>query len=424
MRVTVIGCSGSFAGPRSPSSCYLVQAEHEGRTWSILLDLGSGALGALQRHLQPTTLDAVLLTHLHPDHCVDLCGLYVMRRYDPSGEPAQRLPVHGPRGTAERISAMYHGIDHGGMQAQFDFVEVKDGAPLTIGPFTLTPYAVRHPVDAFGYRVEADGATLAYTGDTDDCDNLDPLLRDADLALLDSAFVDGRDEVEGIHLTGSRAARAAVRAGGVGRLVLTHIPAWNDPEVCRAQAQEHWAGTVEVATVGSTYELPPAAGSGVVVDAGAAALMWSGYRRDHPDRAMDDEVAPAEHFGDSAAMADELLALVLHGPKRATAGLLADYRAAGEDLPRVGSHRVVCDGSGMPRAVLRVLEARLGPVTSVDEGFAWDEGEGDRTRETWLRAHGEFFSRSCERLDIAYSEDLEAVFTRFAVVWPPEHADD
>ncbi|MEO6789976.1 MAG: ASCH domain-containing protein, partial [Ornithinibacter sp.] len=68
-------------------------------------------------------------------------------------------------------------------------------------------------------------------------------------------------------------------------------------------------------------------------------------------------------------------------------------------------------------------EARIGPVASVDERFAWDEGEGDRTRDSWLLVHDEFFSRSCERLDITYSEDLEAVFTRFAVVWPPEHAD-
>ena len=86
--------------PTSPASCYLVQAEADGRTWNLLLDLGSGALGPLQRHLSPDDLDAVLLSHLHPDHCVDLCGLYVMRRYRPGGaRPADRLPVHGPAGT-------------------------------------------------------------------------------------------------------------------------------------------------------------------------------------------------------------------------------------------------------------------------------------------------------------------------------------
>ncbi len=429
MRVTVIGCSGSFSGPRSPSSCYLVQAEHEGRTWSILLDLGSGALGALQRHLDPTTVDAVLLTHLHPDHCVDLCGLYVMRRYRPGGAPTRRLPVHGPRGTAERISAMYHGLESGGMDAQFDVSTVADAASLTIGPFTVTPYAVRHPVEAFGYRVEADGATLAYTGDTDDCDNLGPLLRGADVAFLDSAFVDGRDEIEGIHLSGSRAARAAARAGGVGRLVLTHLPAWNHPEVCREQAQAHWPGEVELAEAGQTYELPGPVAPGAAhpialrADLPAAGTMWAAYRSARPEQAVEEELPPVESFGDSAAMADELADLVLHGPKRATAGLVADYRAAGEDLPRVGSHWLVCDGSGTPRAVLRTLEARVGPVESVDDGFAWDEGEGERTRESWLADHGAFFARSCERLGIDYHEGLEVVFERFAVVWPHEHSD-
>lgn len=255
MRVTVVGCSGSFAGPESPASSYLVQHDLDGRTWNLLLDLGSGALGALQRHLPPDDLDAVVLSHLHPDHCVDLCGLYVTRRYRPGGPLAGRLAVHGPTGTAERVSMMYHGLEPGGMEAQFAFDVVKDAVPLAIGPFTVTPYSVNHPVEAFGYRVEADGAVLAFTGDTDDCANLDPLLHGADLALLDSAFVDGRDDVPDIHLTGSRAAAAAVRAGGVGRLVLTHVPAWNDPEVCRAQAAAVWPGEVELAAADVVYEL-------------------------------------------------------------------------------------------------------------------------------------------------------------------------
>lgn len=255
MRVTVIGCSGSFAGPASPASSYLVQHEADGRTWNLLLDLGSGALGALQRHLPPDDLDAVVLSHLHPDHCVDLCGLYVTRRYRPGGPLPGRLAVHGPTGTAKRIATMYHGLEPGGMRAQFAFLVVADGVPLTVGPFTVTPYAVNHPVEAYGYRVQAGAAVLAFSGDTDDCDNLTPLLRGADLALVDSAFVDGRDHVPGIHLSGSRAATAAVRAGGVGRLVLTHVPAWNDPQVCRAQAAAVWPGEVELARADAVYEL-------------------------------------------------------------------------------------------------------------------------------------------------------------------------
>ena len=255
MRLTVVGCSGSFAGPTSPASCYLLRADHEGRTWSILLDLGSGALGPLQRHVDPATLDAVVVSHLHPDHCVDICGLYVTRKYRPGGAVPGRLPVYAPAGAEQRFALMYHGLEHEGMAAELEVHELADAQVTVVGPVTITAYQVNHPVEAYGFRVEADGAVLAYTGDTDSCDALTPLLTRADLALVDSAFVDGRDEVAGIHLSGSRAAKAAAEAGGVRRLMLTHIPPWNDPEVCREQAAAVWSGPVDLAVADETYEV-------------------------------------------------------------------------------------------------------------------------------------------------------------------------
>ena len=422
MRLTVVGASGSFAGPDSPSSCYLVQADHEGRTWNLLLDLGNGSLGALQRHVDPVDLDAVAVSHLHPDHCVDLLGLYVLRRYRPEGQPPTRLPVHGPTGTLSRLELMYHGLEDGGMAAQYDVRTVADREPFTVGPFVVTPVAVRHPVEAFGYRVEADGAVLAFTGDTDDCPALDELLAEADLALTDSAFVDGRDTLAGIHLSGSRAAAAAVRAGGVGRLLLTHIPAWNDPEVCRAQAATVWPGEVELALSGRTYEVGPTPHDSVPLDVAAGRRMWRDYLAAQPDLPPEGDVA-VECFGDGPALADELIAFVLDGPKRATAGLVAGYAAAGEPLPRVGSHWVACDGSGRPRAVLRTTELRVGPLSSVDAAFAWDEGEYDRTLETWLEGHRRYFRKECERIGVEFSDDVQVCFERFTVVWPPEVAD-
>src|SRR5665811_1985264 len=85
MRLTVIGCSGSYPGPDSAASCYLVEAEHEGRLWRILLDLGSGSLGTLQRYVDPLEIDAVFITHLHPDHFFDISGYYVLRKHHPAG---------------------------------------------------------------------------------------------------------------------------------------------------------------------------------------------------------------------------------------------------------------------------------------------------------------------------------------------------
>lgn len=262
MRVTVVGCSGSFAGPDSPASCYLVRAEDaQGRTHSIVLDLGSGALGPLQRHIDPRDLDAVFISHLHPDHCLDLTGLYVMHRYHPV-RPAvsarSRVPVWGPEGTGRRLTEAYGGAEGRDLAGVFDIHEYRPAEAVTIGPFVVTPFAVWHPVPAFGLRVVAGGKVLAFTGDTDQCANLTPLMTGADLVLADSAFVDGRDEVRGIHMTGSRCADAAVAAGGVRRLMLTHLPAWNDPQVCRDQAGTRWPGgsaAVELAIPDATYQL-------------------------------------------------------------------------------------------------------------------------------------------------------------------------
>ncbi|WP_446667272.1 MBL fold metallo-hydrolase [Janibacter limosus] len=230
-------------------------AEHEGRHWRLVVDSGNGALGALQRHIDLADIDAVLISHLHPDHCIDLTGLYVTRTYRPQGALTERLPVYAPAGAGERLAAAYEGIDEGGMTGVLDFRRISTSVPTHIGPFVVRTFLVDHPVEAYGFRVEADGSVLAYSGDTDACDALGPLFAGADLVLADSAFVGGRDEVRGVHLTGRRAAEAALAAGGVGRLMLTHIPAWNDPEVCRAQAAEVWPGEVELARPDTTYEV-------------------------------------------------------------------------------------------------------------------------------------------------------------------------
>ena len=159
------------------------------------------------------------------------------------------------------------------------------------------------------------------------------------------------------------------------------------------------------------------------MDRGLAAALWSAYRAAHPDRAVLQDEPSVEAFGDSVELADELLDLVLNGPKRATAGLVADFTAEQEPLPRIGGHWVVCDGSGTPRAVLRTVDLRLGVIDSVDDAFAWDEGEGDRTRDDWLRGHRRYWHRVCRARGAEFTEDLEVVFERFRVVWPPEHAD-
>jgi ribonuclease BN (tRNA processing enzyme) len=252
MRLTVIGCSGSFPGPDSAASCYLLEAEHDGRTWRILLDLGSGALGTLQRYVDPLTIDAVLLTHLHPDHYFDLSGLYVLWKYHPAGA-RPRIPVYGPKGVAKRAARAYGLSRETGMSAEFDFHEYGDG-PVRVGPFTVGTSKVVHPIRAYGLRVESAGRVLVYSGDTGPCQRLVDLASGADLFLCEAAFVEGGQNPSDLHLTGKQAGAAAAEAG-VARLVLTHIPPWHDRQVVEAEAREAYAGPLDLAVTGATYTL-------------------------------------------------------------------------------------------------------------------------------------------------------------------------
>src|ERR671932_2272805 len=104
MRLTVLGCAGSFPGPEAPCSAYLVEAEG----FRLLLDFGTGSLSMLQRFTGLYALDAILLTHLHADHIFDACSYVVARRYAPEG-PFPPLPMYAPRGAAQRLAAAYSG---------------------------------------------------------------------------------------------------------------------------------------------------------------------------------------------------------------------------------------------------------------------------------------------------------------------------
>jgi len=252
MRLTVVGCSGSIAGPTSSASCYLLESERDGRTWRILLDLGSGALGALQRFVDPLTIDAVLVSHLHPDHYFDISGLYVLWKYHPDGARPP-IPVYGPKGIAKQAARAYGLRKEPGMSAQFDFHEY-DGQPIELGPFTVNAERVVHPITAYGMRVESDGGVLAYSGDTGPCRELVDLASGADLLLAEAAFVESEDNPVDLHLTGKQAGAAAA-AAGAGRLVLTHIPPWHDPETCLAEARGQYDGPLEAAATGSTYTI-------------------------------------------------------------------------------------------------------------------------------------------------------------------------
>jgi len=252
MRLTVIGCSGSFAGPDAAASCYLVETtdEHD-RTWRILLDLGSGTLGPLQKLADPASVDAVFFSHLHADHCIDLCGYYVFRKYHPGGA-LPPIPVWGPVGVARRMAQAYDLPEDPGMALEFGFREYA--GPVDVGPFHVEPVRVAHPVPAYGLRVTAHGRTLAYTGDSGPCVALDRLADGADLLLAEASFRDGDDNPADLHLSGREAGEVAARSGAP-QLVVTHVPPWYDVADMLAEAREVYDGELSAATPGATYDL-------------------------------------------------------------------------------------------------------------------------------------------------------------------------
>jgi ribonuclease BN (tRNA processing enzyme) len=261
MRLVVVGCTGSLAGPASPASSYLFQARDKGgRLWTIALDLGSGAFGSLQGLVPPEALDFVGVSHLHPDHCADLTGLAVYAKYRP-GAAMSSLPVYGPADTPHHLAALQYAHDPTSEGGDFDHGTWREGEPVGIGPFTITPHRMAHPVEAWGFRVTGPSdvrrgrtVVVGYTGDTDVTPGLARVAEGVDLLLSEAAFEEGRDAARGIHLTGRRAGEAAA-AGDAGRLVLTHLPPWNDPAVTVAAAREVYSGPVYLARRGAEYQI-------------------------------------------------------------------------------------------------------------------------------------------------------------------------
>ncbi len=245
-----MGCSGSFPGPESPASCYLVEADG----YRMLLDLGNGALGYLARYADINRVDAVLLSHLHPDHCFDLCSMYVARTYHPAA-PLPKVVVYGPHGTADRIAAAQAVGSVKPLSDVYDFVEWQVGTAYDVGPFQVSVARVPHPVPAFAMRVSHDEKVLVYSGDTGPCDPLVEVARRADLFLCEASFrADRHDNALDVHLTGREAGEHAQRAG-VKRLVITHVPPWFEPADLVAEAREAFAGPIDAATSGAQFDI-------------------------------------------------------------------------------------------------------------------------------------------------------------------------
>jgi ribonuclease BN (tRNA processing enzyme) len=248
VQLTVLGCAGTFPGPDSPCSGYLV--EHDG--YRLVVDLGSGALGNLQRHCDVLDVDAIYISHLHADHCIDLVAYSYARRYHPDGVPPT-LPVYGPPGTRERICSSFEVPPVDGLLEVYDFVE-RGAGTLQLGPFTVTSGIVEHPIECHGLRIEAGGRVLTYSGDTACSEVLVELARDADVFLCEASWPSDPEPPPGIHLTGREAGDHATRAGA-RTLLLTHLMPFHDPQAMLAEAKETFDGHLEMVRAGASYTI-------------------------------------------------------------------------------------------------------------------------------------------------------------------------
>ncbi|MEU7869503.1 MBL fold metallo-hydrolase [Dactylosporangium sp. NPDC049140] len=250
MRLTVLGCAGSFPGPEAPCSAYLVEADG----FRLLMDFGPGSMSALQRYGSLYAVDAILLSHLHCDHMLDACSYVVARRYAPAG-PFPPLPVYAPVNAPERITAAYGGENEPmSIGDVYTFYALQPGS-FPIGPLSVTVDRVNHPIETYGVRLEHDGKVLAYSADTAPCEALIRLAQGADAFLCEASYLDGVDNPPDLHLTGREAAEHATKAG-VGRLLLTHlVPAWGSEALTVEAASSAFSGPIDVVRPGARYDI-------------------------------------------------------------------------------------------------------------------------------------------------------------------------
>jgi len=235
VKITVLGCSGSVPGPDLPTSGYLVEADG----FRIVVDIGAGTFGKLQTHCSPFEVDAVVLSHLHLDHCADFAALTTFRRHHPRPpyDPrVRKLPVHAPTGASVRL-ANAHAASRSepeSLEDVFEFSTLRPGS-FRLGPFTVAVAQMRHICEAYGFRFEFGGRSLVFSGDTAACPELVELARGADVLMADTAWQDRGSRPDNLHMSGREAAGIAAEAG-VGRLLLTHVLPWSDRDAVLADA--------------------------------------------------------------------------------------------------------------------------------------------------------------------------------------------
>jgi len=241
LSLTVLGSCGSYPGPGRACSGYLVRSA---RT-AIWVDCGPGTLSNLQRHVDLVDVDAVVVSHEHPDHSSELASFYVAAKYYLR---LDRVPVFAP--ASVRSTAYYDG-------APLDWTAVRDGSTATVGDLDLTFSRTDHGPETVALRVDGDGASLGYSADSGPHWSLSALGTGLGLAVCEATYL-ADSEGRAQHMS-ARQAGLAGRKAGVGRLVLTHVQPGVDHDAIRREASAAFGAGVDVAMEGDVYEVPAVA---------------------------------------------------------------------------------------------------------------------------------------------------------------------
>lgn len=243
MELRVLGAGPAFSDrPGAIGSSYLVVAGSA----ALVLDLGHGAYSALAAAWDPRALEAVVVSHLHPDHFVDLVPLRHHLRW--GFRPPCRARVLGPAGLASRLDLLH---DASGFTAESLDVEALTEGIRRIGPFELETRRVTHTVESYAFRVgladgtDAAGRGLVYTGDCGRADDLLPLLRPGDLLLAEASFGPGPGDPGAAHLDGPDVGRLAAR-GRASEVLLTHLLEWRLADETVASCRREFDGPVRM----------------------------------------------------------------------------------------------------------------------------------------------------------------------------------
>ncbi len=240
--ITVLGCSGSYADVGEACSGYLVTTA----TTTIWVDCGPGTLSTLQEHVAIGDVDAIIVSHHHPDHCAELPVIYNAAKYY---EGVQELRVIATEGVREVTDAFQPDKDSSDL---FTWEIVSGGSTVAIGDVEVTFRRTDHPVETLAMRFDHDGRSIVYTSDTGRGWSLAELGDGPDIVVGEGTLVDATDDPEVPHISCRWLANDA-NAVGAGTLVITHCPPGSDREVHRDEAAGTFDGQVHLAATGARF---------------------------------------------------------------------------------------------------------------------------------------------------------------------------